>query len=203
MDDYKFAHDLAGECENGSYDPVRDVERALEVARALQAAMGKITSRRKFGAVIPVCRRGGPTLAGFETGVGDGCYASYWGFDSAGRVVTLDADFGLLVEGIEAEVVIEGIMRRLGEVLQDDQMKEAGFSIRVTRRKDKQASLAVRTIGPSGDLHPTLLLGSEEVFYRLSSGSDTDAMYLFKVARGKLTPAAALRLRFVKGVRPL
>lgn len=34
----------------------------------------------------------------FSSGFGDGCYASYWGFDDQGRLACLMTDFGVLVE---------------------------------------------------------------------------------------------------------
>jgi len=39
---------------------------------------------------------GGQNLVVFESGIGDGRYASYWGFDAEGRVACLVTDFGLL-----------------------------------------------------------------------------------------------------------
>lgn len=37
----------------------------------------------------------------FQTGWGDGVYASYWGFDAAGKIVTLVTDFGLVDLDVE------------------------------------------------------------------------------------------------------
>lgn len=44
-------------------------------------------------------------FVGFESGDGDGGYASYWGLDAAGNVATLTTDFGLLHNYEEDEVI--------------------------------------------------------------------------------------------------
>lgn len=42
-------------------------------------------------------RFGGHNLATFTTGLGDGCYATYIGYDTSGKVCRLLTDFGLVV----------------------------------------------------------------------------------------------------------
>ncbi|HVO31984.1 MAG TPA: DUF4241 domain-containing protein [bacterium] len=44
---------------------------------------------------------GGAGVAAFSSGWGDGAYASYWGFDAAGKLIALCTDFGVLLEPIE------------------------------------------------------------------------------------------------------
>ena len=90
------------------------------------------------------------TLVWFYTGIGDGSYPSFWGFDKNGRLATLDTDFGLLVECVQAEVTLDRVTARIGETLQDPQMAEAGFSIVVRRLRDRKMPLAVEISGPSG-----------------------------------------------------
>ena len=41
----------------------------------------------------------GPNMVLFPSGIGDGRYSSYWGFDSAGRTVCLVTNFKLLAGG--------------------------------------------------------------------------------------------------------
>lgn len=37
-------------------------------------------------------------MIAFQTGFGDGFYGSYWGYDAAGEIVALVADFAVLPE---------------------------------------------------------------------------------------------------------
>jgi hypothetical protein len=50
---------------------------------------------------------GDGSVVAFSSGWGDGSYASYWGFDSAGCVVALATDFNVLVEGVQETVRID------------------------------------------------------------------------------------------------
>ena len=176
-------------------------ERAA--GRKLGSTMENGKAKGGFCGVIPIGKWGGPTLVGFSTGFGDGSYPSYWGFDKHKQIVTLDTDFGLLLESIPATVVFEGIMQQLGKPLQDSQMKRAGFSIRVRRQRHLTMPLVVTVSGSANNLTPILLLGAEEIHYRQSSHNGASETYSFEIARTRLTQTTALRLDFIKGIKQL
>jgi len=49
-------------------------------------------------AMVTLDVHSGLNCAIFSSGIGDGVYASYWGYDDAGQVACLMTDFGLLIE---------------------------------------------------------------------------------------------------------
>lgn len=69
----------------------------------------EFASRRHFSRMLKAFERGDhrpmvhvhrdePAVAVFMSGLGDGCYASYWGLDARGEPVCLVTDFGVLTD---------------------------------------------------------------------------------------------------------
>ena len=65
---------------------------AEEAAAAMQA---QYADTREW-AVLPVPGAAGLDVALFSSGMGDGAYSSYWGFDAGGQAVCLLTDFDIL-----------------------------------------------------------------------------------------------------------
>ena len=62
----------------------------------LTAQMESVYVHTRSWAVVPVGGTGGLNVAAFSSGFGDGAYASWWGYDEAGRIACLLTDFGII-----------------------------------------------------------------------------------------------------------
>jgi hypothetical protein len=60
---------------------------------ALTGAMDRVYMHTRSWAVVPVPATDGLNVAAFSSGVGDGAYASYWGYDESGASICLLTDF--------------------------------------------------------------------------------------------------------------
>jgi Protein of unknown function (DUF4241) len=78
-------------------------------------------------AVDPVS---GANLIAFSAGLGDGAYASFWGFDKSGELCCLVTDFGVLVEHLSGEATLL-LSEWLGRSLQHADLARVGLTVRV------------------------------------------------------------------------
>lgn len=70
---------------------------AATADRTLKQQLIAALNERQTSGVVWLVRPFGPgTIAMFSTGFGDGYYISYFGFDDAGRIVSLTADLGVI-----------------------------------------------------------------------------------------------------------
>ena len=71
-------------------DDERNIERLIE-------AMQRTYVPTWDWALVTLEENTGLNCVIFSSGIGDGFYASYWGFDEAGQAACLMTDFGLLL----------------------------------------------------------------------------------------------------------
>jgi hypothetical protein len=70
---------------------------AAATDRTIRQQLIAALNERQTSGVAWLVRPFGPgTIAMFSTGFGDGYYISYFGFDNAGRIVSLTADLGVI-----------------------------------------------------------------------------------------------------------
>lgn len=100
-----------------------------------------------------------PTIAVFQSGWGDGFYASYWGLDARGEPVCLVTDFGLLTApvtatlrfgeaaGVEVGVLAHPVLARVGATVAITEARPDAITVAVRGASD----VAVRLLVPVGD----------------------------------------------------
>jgi hypothetical protein len=132
-----------------------DAEHAAEFGPRLFARLRKAYERANFEPLIfPL--RDEPAVAVFQSGFGDGFYASYWGLDARGEAVCLVTDFGVLTRPITVTL-------RFGEdggvrpgALEHPALAHVGVAGRVTRTDARE--VAVELTGATAALQGLRLL---------------------------------------------
>jgi hypothetical protein len=144
----------------------------------------------------------GVNLVAFHSGWGDGSYPSYWGLDGNGEVIALVTDFGFFVENVEAEVVVERILEKLGQQVVDPDLTEAGYTVRLLQERAQERDLWLEMTGDSCEA--TLVNGDEKLDSLHSAKSWSQGVWTlgFRCSEN-LRPDARLILRYTKGIRPL
>jgi hypothetical protein len=142
---------------------------------------------------------GDGSVVAFSSGWGDGSYASYWGFDGAGRVVALATDFAVLVEGVQEEVRIDRVLDRAPGFIEHPLLAAEDLTVSLERTR---ARLALQVRG-RGSLDPKLVepvdgrvLSHARVLW--AGGTNT---YTFELAGVPVDAALALTVSL--GIRPL
>ncbi len=84
-----------------------------------------------------------PNLIAFESGAGDGSYASWWGLDKEGQPVCLVTDFDMLYEVIDVDVTIGDIRAtaKNGGYLKHPFLERIGLNIRVVTGPNRDTDL--------------------------------------------------------------
>jgi hypothetical protein len=113
-----------------------DQERFGDAMQELSATGGQWSMDAFLAAMPPVLRqlyrgqqRGEPAildpetganLVAFPSGIGDGCYASYFGLTAAGESAWLVTDFGLLIRSVDGRLELPAPVREHSELTHPD-----------------------------------------------------------------------------------
>lgn len=144
----------------------------------------------------------GASLVAFSSGWGDGAYPSYWGLDRNGDVAALVTDFGLFVEHMEGETIVQHVVDKLGEKLMNPELLELGFAIRILDGPAPGFGICLEMTGDSCEA--TLLNGDEKLdSLHCSKRRIGNVWTMVFQCREKLRPEATLILRYVIGLRAL
>ena len=169
-------------------------------------------------------------MVAFSSGFGDGRYASYWGFDEENNLTCLVTDFGVLLESIEVEIVVDRVFEKLGTTLQHPELDEAELVVHVhspdtfdwkqqfgwisgddefnefldeaeRQRQLAEPRLVLEAIGERWG-KAVLFVESKPIYNTRSVHTDKQHYHLFRSTE-KLPEDTKLVLQFVKGVRAL
>lgn len=165
---------------------------------------------------VDLIKAKGTKLLIFDTGYGDGSYASYWGFDNAGNRIELVTDFRILLESFRKTLVINNIVKYRGKVIDHPELKKHNFKLKVLKAWPKQLRavdvkrlLATRAklfihVEPRGECQLTLINGNQKIDSkrRYSPRLKGSAIEYFKVT-GPIRPDAKLAIEYTSAIKPL
>jgi hypothetical protein len=159
-----------------------------------------LTARHPWCEVV-LSAETGANLIACKAGYGDGCYATYWGFDRAGDAAWLVTDFGVLVEPTSISVMVDDPASRLGKSIDDPVLKAAGFDLCFARDKksggvrleSREHSIDAELIAHTGD----------KIHGRLSTRRSAKGRTVTLTFRCDPAKAAKLKITFPGETRPL
>jgi len=165
-------------------------------------------SRQRYAEVV-INRKTGANLVACLSGEGDGCYASYWGFDKQGEVACLVTDFTVFIESRNYQVVIPNIATLVGtKPLEHEVFEKLNMEVRLRRSKDKRHKMQLENSGGSC-MEAKLITSTGKVLGDTSRSYCSEirhdeeriSIHYFKTSSEKWPADAALHLKFSCGVR--